>query len=296
MAKNVKLKCEYLFEYSHSIDISTLVSVLPDQHGYVSFLTEQPSDGGLKKKVGVWQWDGSHLRSIFSFETTKSFHFLHPLPLDQWLLVEARPAWTKRPKNASVYSCTGELLNEFKLGDAIASVQVSSEGKIWSSYFDEGVCMGVNTPEANGLNCWSGTGELEWGYTAPSPIDGMADCYALNVASDRDTWLYYYMDFPLVHLRDRKIVRYWKPGIAGAQSFAVWNSQYALFGPGYGESCLSLVELRVNKAPLILARLAVNDDNGVVLKDVGGRGDSLYLRSDNAIYRTTVEQALNARY
>lgn len=139
--------------------------------------------------------------------------------------------------NAHVFNRSGELLRSWHAGDAILDVQVSTDGQVWVSYFDEGI-FGNNPLSRQGLNCFNTCGERSLGY-ADTPrgkfeLSNIIDCYALNVASNRDTWLCYYTDFPLVHLVEKQIREVFAPSpeMSGMHAFAVMRSS-SLFVGGY---------------------------------------------------------------
>ena len=86
-----------------------------------------------------------------------------------------------------------------KLKYGIEDVQVTESGIIWTSYFDEGVFgnRGWNDPIGkNGLVAWNGLGEKIYEFLPTTELGEICDCYALNVISDREVWLYYYTEFP----------------------------------------------------------------------------------------------------
>ncbi len=71
-----------------------------------------------------------------------NYHFAQTLPSDELLLVCAR--CRKHPDgthdlNARVFDYDGRMKREFLLGDGINRVQTLTDGRIWTSYFDEGV-------------------------------------------------------------------------------------------------------------------------------------------------------------
>lgn len=215
-------------------------------------------------------------------ETRENYHFVQPLPGRRWLLVRGRSTGTE-DANASVYDQTGAALYSFHLGDGIADVQTASDGRVWVSYFDEGVFaqpFGQSLGHS-GLNCFDDKGSLLWRFT--DPLGGtMADCYAVNVASDRETWLSYYTDFPLVRVKDQQVVSMWKDcPVRGSHAFAVFD-QLALFAGGYEEKGkLFLVRLGIDEALLREEVRAVRDD-AQALRFVWaiGRGSRLFLIDD----------------
>lgn len=123
------------------------------------------------------------------------------------------------------------------LGDGIQSVQATSNGIIWTSFFDEGIFgnFGWNDPVgACGLVAWNAEGNKIYDFQPIDDLDCICDCYALNVESDADVWLYYYTDFPLVHLHHRKVQSVWNMSIDGSDSFAI-SGHRVLFRGGYDD-------------------------------------------------------------
>ncbi|WP_440117757.1 hypothetical protein [Paenibacillus sp. QZ-Y1] len=77
----------------------------------------------------------------------------------------------------------GNTIREFLLGDGIQSVQVTKNGTIWTSYFDEGVFgnNGWSNPiGSQGLVAWDEHGNKLYEDHAAD----IADCYALNVVNE----------------------------------------------------------------------------------------------------------------
>ena len=219
--------------------------------------------------------------------TRENIHHVQPLPGGRWLLVRARAA-SPGDANAHVYSPGGMRVSSFHAGDGIADVQVSAGGQIWVSYFDEGV-FGARRVSlgASGLACLDEDGTPQFRYTdAPGGDDSLADCYAMNVASDRDVWLYYYTRFPLVHVRDRKVARRLDDiPVRGAHAFAV-DRGAAVFGPGYGESAaLTRLDLKTKATQ---AATAFIDGAPVKEGDWFGRQSRLYVYNGRALYGVDV--------
>lgn len=155
--------------------------------------------------------------------TSKLSHrFVQPLPRDRWLLVQSQRL--EGENNAEVFSSDGALVHSFSAGDGIEDVQATEDGRIWISYFDEGVFGHTELGQA-GLVCLDMQGKLVFNYDrdiCPQGPPSISDCYALNVVSNQDVWLSYYSDFPLVHLQDGKLKRIFPaPQMPAPKSFAV---------------------------------------------------------------------------
>lgn len=196
--------------------------------------------------------------------------------------------------NARVYSRDGVFLREFLLGDGIATIQTTRRGEIWTSYFDEGVIgnYGWHAPVgAAGLVAWNASGEKVYDYDAVGPVDTIVDCYALNVPSDEDVWCYYYTDFPLVHLHEKRIVAAWDVPVRGSPAFAVAN-EHVLFAGGYSQAdSFQLVRLASNGMSKLIGELNLIGDDGAPVKPVRvvGRGARLYVLSDTMLYEIDVK-------
>jgi hypothetical protein len=216
--------------------------------------------------------------------TDENYHSVQPLPKGHWLLVRGR-ANDEKDSNGHVYDADGKLLRSFHAGDGIAAVQTSHNGHVWIGYFDEGVFG--NTPlGTSGLACLDPHGRPVFRFTdlgADRLIQSMADCYAFNVCSDREAWLYYYTDFPLVKLVDRKLAGSWDMPIRGANGFAVDGERVFLSGSYDHKDRLFLAPL----ATLKFEKLMPVDESGTPLPPFRamGRGACLHLATAEALYR-----------
>jgi hypothetical protein len=229
-----------------------------------------------------------------------NIHGVQPLP-NELLLVCHRSHYNDGnfERNGRIYSRTGVFLREILLGDGIESVQTSSSGDIWTSFFDEGVFgnFGWKTPiGASGLIAWNAFGEQLFEYEPSGALEAICDCYALNVESDEDVWLYYYTDFPLVRLRRRKVDAYWKMPIRGSKAFAI-SSEHALFNGDYAErDTYQLFSLAESGQSRFLGSFELADQTGekLIAHAVVGRADSLYLICNNFLYLLEMRTALAA--
>lgn len=202
--------------------------------------------------------------------------------------------------NGRVYSRDGVFLRELLLGDGIATIQTTRRGEIWTSYFDEGVIGNYGWPTpvgAAGLVAWNELGDKVYEYEAVGPLDYIVDCYALNVASDEDVWCYYYTDFPLVHVHQKRIVATWNVPVLGSPAFAVAN-EHVLFAGGYNRSgSFQLVRLASNGMSTRIGEFNLMGDNGISVKPVRtvGRGTKLYVLGDAVLYEIDLKHLLATR-
>lgn len=225
-----------------------------------------------------------------------NIHDVQPLG-DELLLVCAR-SYYRGPndfeKNGRVYTRAGVFAREILLGDGIQSVQTTSAGVIWTSYFDEGVFgnYGWRAPVgASGLVAWDSRGNKLYEFRPPEPGLDICDCYALNVASDADVWCYYYTDFPLVHLRSGEVKSVWRMPLAGSDAFAT-SAGHAVFRGGYKDrDTYQLFSLGPNGMVKLVREIELRDQRDVklVATRVIGRANAIYLVSDGFLYRVDVE-------
>jgi hypothetical protein len=118
---------------------------------------------------------GEDWGSIDLAETSENYHFLQPLPEGNWLLVRGR-ADNEQDGDAHVYGSDGSWLRSFHAGDGIADVQATERGKVWVSYFDEGV-FGDTALGQSGLACLDKNGTPVFRLSdLPEPVlESMAD-------------------------------------------------------------------------------------------------------------------------
>ena len=220
--------------------------------------------------------------------------------LDELLLVCSRSHY-KDPeyfeKNGRVYTRTGEFKREILHGDGIQTVQTTSTGIIWTSYFDEGVFgnYGWGKPVgSSGLVAWDTQGRKLYEFTPSEGLDSICDCYALNVETEEDVWCYYYTEFPLVRLRRRENLTFWKIPLAGSDAFAV-AGEYALFRGGYKDHDIyQLFSIKSDGSAVLNAKIELrNQQNEMLVANwVVGRADTIYLANNGSVYCIDVWGAL----
>lgn len=218
---------------------------------------------------------------------------IQPMPNGELLLVNAR-AEIGGPKNGRIYTADGQFLRDMYLGDGIEDVQANADGSFWTSYFDEGV---YGDPIGqSGLVARDTYGNPTYEYDREGKLLGpIDDCYALNVTSASDTWIYYYSDFPLVHLQNNKIKTVWNPDVKGSHAFAIAPG-FALFAGEYDarDQCI-LFKLVGGGGICEMVRFKLLDEAGMTLKvdRVVGRADTLHIIRNKKIYRLDVAMAFD---
>jgi len=255
------------------------------------FVITKPEYAAVLVITNTW---GS--REIELPHLTTKFPAIEMLPSGEILIVSSRCQRYEDESydlNARVYTTKGELGREFLLGDGIEDLQVDRLGRIWVSYFDEGVFgnCGWQTPiGATGLCCFDGFGHRLWEYMPPAGFGSIADCYAMNVSRE-GVWAYYYTEFPIVQIGSDWRVRGWGTETAGAKAFAVHGKNVLLFG-GYAENRAKcqLLELTDRGAETIADVSLEIPKNIDLRKDVViGRDADLHVFLGSDWYRYSLE-------
>ena len=231
-----------------------------------------------------------------------NYHHAQPLESGRWLLVGGRAVYrTGNPdQNARVFDANGRFQTEFALGDGIQDIQVTADGRIWTSYFDEGVAGNRGWPQPpigrEGLICWSRDGEPTYRYIPPAGLDVIVDCYAMNVTSKRDTWICYYPGFPLVKIRDQRVAAFWSAPeqVHGSAAFAIFD-RWVLFQGGYvGRGVWELFELRHELPMRSMGRFDFRDEHGEALgTGVVARGDNIVFYRGDCLYSVRMSEILS---
>jgi hypothetical protein len=218
-------------------------------------------------------------------ETNQNYYYVQPLPDETYLLIQTWPQ-DQRP-NADVYDASGNLLRSWDAGGGIEHVQASTDGRVWIGYFDEGVYSrtsgraGVNWYDAEGRVLLSYNGGIANGRDIP----GIDDSYAMNVVSDAEIWLWYYMAFPLVRLIDGKITGFWpnlsaRAPVEGAKGIAVLGGQVLFFGPYKQKDRAYLVSLETPRVEEVI----IQGMEGQQIRYVLGRGSRLYFVTERSLF------------
>lgn len=273
-----KLKVQHLVNLydllveRHLIDLSVDFSGSPVILSLQKPPDDRSSDGCFYKKwsdginhycihylsKGVW-------KQVNLAATRENYSHVQPIGSDRWLIVQGR-ANQYSDSNAHIYSYTGERLHSFHAGEAISDVQVTQKGHVWISFFDQaygGECLGADS----GLVCLDENGEVIFQNRA---LD-IFDCYAMNVASASDTWVYYYTNFPLVQISKFQIQRRWDGiPVHGSHAFAVNLEYHALFDGNYGDYALFAGSYH-KRDSLFLVKLDTLDFEELIPVDESGK-------------------------
>lgn len=221
------------------------------------------------------------------------FHSANYLPTNEILLVCRRVRYknnTEIESNARIYDLKGELIRDFIAGDGIQDVKVDSKGNIWTSYFDEGI-FGDCPIGVQGLVCWNKDGKKIWEFEPTNGLDYIADCYAMNIDSDDNTWFYYYTEFPLVKLNSSKQIEFWETKLRGSSSLNI-SKNMILMTEGYSGDNFILFEIKGKKLKTI-KRINFQCREGIELKKqnyVTSFGSNIGFINQNKIYLASLDE------
>jgi hypothetical protein len=271
-----------------------------EQTGWATFPKTRPDAPQSYRVLG---YEGRTADCIIDFvipEEKYNIHFVQPL-LDRFLLVCARSSWRSEldiEHNGRIYNRTGHLEGELILGDGIEDVQVTANGRIWASYFDEGIFGNFGWREplgASGLVAWDSAGGVTYEFAPPPGLDTMADCYAINAPTESDLWCCYYTEFPLVHIQESQVVGSWRSPVTGSDAFAISDGA-ALFRGGYNDqNTYYLCAFAADTLRVVTSTSLVNGaHNPISAHRVVGRGDHLFLLADRELYRVSVSDVAGA--
>jgi hypothetical protein len=242
----------------------------------------------------VLAWRDGHLRQLRLVEESLVISYAQPIESGV-LLVGARCRWTPESveKNAVIYDWDAREVRRLTLGDGIQDVRTTPDGTIWTSYFDEGTCgnYGWNHPGptpigAPGLVAFDQRGVVRWAYDAEKAhTDSICDAYALNVATTDDVWIYFYTEFPIVHVVGGGY-QVWPVKQGGASALVVQGQRALLFGDYKERDRTRIVEMSPNGRSKVVEEVSLVDANGrgFEVARTYGVGPTLFLIRDRVVY------------
>lgn len=275
-----------------------ILALTSDRDWHVSDLTKPPY------RYTVTSWRKGTLHVLQLDDVTLRLTHVQTFGRDEFLLVASRAGGRWDSQNAMIVTTDGIVQRRLTLSDGIEDVQVDAADRIWVSYFDEGVFSGLEF-SAEGLVCFAPNLDpiLRFNTLARSRgLPQMYDCYALNVASTRDTYAYFWgasdvSYFPFVRLRNGDVAHHWQiTTVKGAHAVAIDRVQ-ALFGGGYQHpGRLTLMDLATGKSEEVVATdsdgqpiTEANEPDGVSTTPlIWGRGNRLYLLDHRGVWELTV--------
>lgn len=198
--------------------------------------------------------------------------------------------------NAIIFNNKGKILNKFYVGSGIQDCQVDKYDNIWIGYSDEGI-YGDSIIGGNGIVAFDAKGQVVFNdydnfvceYDVP-PID---ECSVMNVTND-GVWLYYYSEFPLVQIKNKKMHKIWEEIELGVDvnlgGFAVGEDNVLFVTL---DKSLVLYSLTNNKVHYMVP---YNEWNGEIFPiNCFGRGSVLYLQTKDSLYCADLMDNFNAK-
>ncbi len=229
-----------------------------------------------------------------------TFPLVDLFPDGRILMAASRCQWRgpdDYDRNGVIFDPKSGSLKRILLGDGIADIGVDARGRIWASYFDEGVfgnfgwgMPGPGGPGRGGLTCFDDDGRILWQFNSDhdAPI---ADCYALN-ATPEAMWAYYYMAFEICRVGMDFSKTIWPPPeVAGAHAFAVCDKAF-LFASGYGapKDKVHLVRREGEKlGKTTILSVAAPDGESLDGSTVVGRGKYLHFLNRRGWFRADAD-------
>lgn len=241
-------------------------------------------------------YDGRQLKTVDIGKTDFTFPFVEIFPDGRVLLISARCQWRSENDfdlNGLIYDPKTKKRSAFLVGDGVEGVSIDERGRIWVSYFDEGVFgnYGWASPGPRcigemGLNCFNGQGEIIWRFQPPENGSHIDDCYAMNVVGT-NVFIYFYSDFPLCSIGENFELRFRETELNGSHAFAI-EGNTALFSGQYNEPLsrfhhMSLGEHKLKK----LNEVEVVLPNGDPIRDgrMLARGRHVHFFDSDSWYR-----------
>ncbi|WP_142346585.1 hypothetical protein [Bacillus cereus] len=199
---------------------------------------------------------------------------------EKWLLI-----FHYEDDNAVIYNADGSEYVKFYIGEGVQDCQVDVNEDIWVSYCDEGI-FGESPIGANGIVAFDSTGQLIFDsydqYVEQYNIPYIDDCYAMNVI-DGDVWLYYYSEFPLVQMKDKKIHMSWNEIHVTRK---IWSKSFAV---AQGKVVFitqdkKLVVYDLNNNQVYDSNLCNELGEQVQFVNYYSRGSVMYFQTDDRLY------------
>ena len=180
-------------------------------------------------------WDNETVAGEHFYDLgTQKMNYHYVQPVNDGLLLTAARCYCRNgvgENNAAVFDEYGNIIRQYCFGDGINDVIALSDGRIITSYFDEGIFgnYGWESPlGASGLVVWSKDGKVVW-----EADRGICDCYAVNIDDSERLWYYFYTEFELV-CTDFQNEKVYQPDISGSCMFILpSDGQSVIFDKGY---------------------------------------------------------------
>ena len=235
-----------------------------------------------------------------------SFPHVELFPDGRVLVAGARCAWRGPDdfdRNGAIFDPrTGEV-RRVLLGDGIADVAVDEAGRIWASYFDEGVfgnfgwgIPGPSGPGAGGLVCFDATGQQLWRFNRDDSKALIDDCYAMH-ATRRLISVFFYSDFKVCEVGMDFAQTFYEPtDLAGSHAIAA-SSKAFLLSSQYDEPT-DTMHLVLRKGDQLTARRQVTAlvPDGMPTRGAKlvGRAECMHVLNESGWFRASLEELVAA--
>lgn len=224
-----------------------------------------------------------------------TFPFVDVFPDGRVLVAGSRSQWRASDDfdlNGVVVDPTSGTQHSFLLGDGIEASAVDTLGRVWVSYFDEGIFgnfgWGHPGPEpvgASGLNCFSDRGDVIWSFPLESEAGPISDCYAMNLSEDRVA-VYTYTEFNLCRISASFDTEIFKTDLKGCHHFAISDSHVLFTGQYDDEIAIGYFGRLADGRICEVEQVKFGLPGGIDLNagQFIGRGDKLHLFDEKNWY------------
>ena len=239
---------------------------------------------------------------LASLDTT--FPFVDMFPDGRVLVTGSRSQWRGKDdfdRNGAIIDPTSGSKTTFLAGDGVEAIAVDSRGRVWASYFDEGVYgnfgwahPGPEPVGSSGLNCFDDTGEIVWRFPQNTRFGIIDDCYAMNVADDTVT-IFAYTEFALCQISPGFDMRTWKTTLRGCHSFAIDDLSVLFTGQYDDEPAVGYLGSLGSDRVQDVTEVAFELPTGSITHEGAfiGRGAALHYFDDNGWYQIDLENLVH---
>ena len=178
---------------------------------------------------------------------------------------------------------------------------VDTRGRIWVSYFDEGICgnfgwghPGPHPLGASGLNCFDDDGSVIWSFPVDNDTGPMTECYALNVQDNGAAAYTYYSEFRLCRISADFQIECFDADLQGCRQFAI-SEHHVLFTGQWNDAMNAgylgrLIEGRVSDVEQV--EFTLPGGRPLTEGQFIGRGERLHFFSDESWYSLSLAEQM----
>lgn len=218
-----------------------------------------------------------------------SSQFVDVLPDGRVLLASAR-CRSVNHMNGLIYDPKSKKTVCFCAGDGIQNMFADNLGRIWISFFDEGI-FGETKISASGAVCLNDQGDILWRYKESQGFSSISDCYAMNVC-ETEAYIYFYTDFPLCKISQKFALEYWETTLSGCHTIAIGENS-ALFSGEYDDPVSRFYFVQKTNQKLGTAKsvtIVLPDGSPIDEGKILARGPMLHFFNKTGWFRGDIEQ------